>query len=221
MNNDKQIIGFIKRASQAGVPVEGIKQLVAQKFGSVEKQASQPEVTLDSVVTSLLANGGFQKSAQATGYVHGLLTEAIDAGATFSQAVKIAESALVESKRAVTKQAAVKDNTEFAVYAEGFLKAALDAGYSDSQAKSLLTRVVHQKQANAGMMDPAMFKGAVPDMAPQGGMPDMGGMPPQGGMPDMGGMGGEQDPAAMQQLQQAIMAMLSGQGGQQPPASIG
>ncbi|NBQ70189.1 MAG: hypothetical protein EBU46_15685 [Nitrosomonadaceae bacterium] len=198
MSDDKLIVGFIKRAAEAGVPVDGIRQLVAQRFGSVEKQASQPEQDLDSVVTSLLGNSGFEKSAQSTGYVHGLLTEAIDAGATFSQAVKIAEAALVESKRAVTKQAA--DNG-FAKYAEDFLKAALDAGYSDGQAKAMLKHVVAQKTAGVdGMQDiQDIFKTS--PMA--GGMQAMqGGMPAAPEAPNMGQL----PPGAIQQL----IAMLSG-----------
>lgn len=216
MNDNQLIVEFIKYAAVNGVPVEGIRQLVEERFGAfAEKHASQPEQTLDAVVTSLLADCGLQKSAQSTGYVHGLLAEAIDAGASFQHAVKIAETALVEARSSVTKQAA---NEGFAEYADGFLKAALDAGYSDGQAQELLQRAVYQKTANMAGSE-AMFK---QPLAPTGGMPPgMDAMLGAGGPPSMDGAQSQLDPGTMQQIVAMLSAGLGGQQQQQPPTSLG
>jgi len=213
MQDEKIILGFIKRAGQAGVPVDQIKTLVAQYFpASVEKQAAaQPATTVDSVVTSLLKNAGIAKTHKTAGYTEGLLVEALEAGANFDEAVKVAEVTLQETK-AVQLQSktaeATKQAPDFALYAEGFLKAALDAGYTDEQAKGMLT--YRMKQANFI----EMFKQApgaqqeLPGMALKG----MEGITPSQLLSAAGGAGD----ARANPIIAKLLAMLSGQGGGQP-----
>ena len=206
---DRQLQGFIKQALQAGVAADNIEQLVAQRFGLASKQAAaaaNQAPSVDSVVTSLLSDAGLNKTAQTAGYVQGLLAEAIDAGASFGQACKVAELALLESKQTLDKQAAETAAAELAVRQEGFLKAALDAGYDERQAREMLVhRYGSVKQADAGMM-------------PQGmpGMDQLFKQSPSGGM---GGGGGQPDMGALQQLIQLIQQSQQGQQQQQgaPP----
>lgn len=224
MHDEKLVVGFIKRASQAGVPVDQIRTLVAQRFPApvVKQAATQPVTTVDSVVTSLLKSAGIAKTHKTAGYTEGLLVEALEAGASFNEAVKVAEAALQETK-AVQLQSktaeASKQAPDFALYAEGFLKAALDAGYTDEQAKGMLT--YRMKQAN--FME--MFKQAPGAQQELPGMnmaqQDMGGVDPSqlmGGMDPsqmMGGAGGAGD-AQANPIIANLLAMLGGQGGGQP-----
>lgn len=214
MHDEKLVVGFIKRASQAGVPVDQIRTLVAQRFPApvVKQAAAQPVTTVDSVVTSLLKSAGIAKTHKTAGYTEGLLVEALEAGASFNEAVKVAEAALQETK-AVQLQSktaeAAKQAPDFALYAEGFLKAALDAGYTDEQAKGMLT--YRMKQAN--FME--MFKqapGAQQELPGMNMAQGMGGMDPS---QMMGGAGGAGD-AQANPIIANLLAMLGGQGGGQP-----
>lgn len=214
MHDEKLVVGFIKRASQAGVPVDQIRTLVAQRFPApvVKQAAAQPVTTVDSVVTSLLKTAGIAKTHKTAGYTEGLLVEALEAGASFNEAVKVAEAALHETK-AVQLQSktaeAAKQAPDFALYAEGFLKAALDAGYTDEQAKGMLTH--RMKQAN--FME--MFKQApvaqqeLPGMDMAQGMGDMDPSQMMGGAGDAGD-------AQANPIIANLLAMLGGQDGGQP-----
>lgn len=211
--NDNQTIGFIKEALVAGYSRQQI-------LDALTKQAEESKS--ESVVTTIVKEAGLPVNNFSVGFVEGVIKEGMEQGLSYQAAAdlsklclnKIAKSAQVEANRI--------DKQKLAAYCDDFVKAAVDAGYSEDQGYELLFWQLGQKKANA---DLDMFKSA-PGGMQSGGMPgpQPGGMPggmmqgalgqptPGPSMPAPVDAGAEQlDPALLQQL----IAMISGGGAPQ------
>jgi hypothetical protein len=182
--NQNIIDGFIKRAQEVGLSKEQAERFLSDNLNINTKTAEQK---LDEVITSILTDSGVEKSAQSAAYIEGVLKAAIDKGCNDNQAIEFAKIAATNSN--LKKMPPIPNNNgkngeKMAAYAEGFMKAAQEKGFTEGQSLDLLKFAV-----NHGRQPAPVEKKA-----------DMGGM---------GGMDGGMDPAMMQQ----IMQMLQGGGG--------
>ena len=226
--NEQLVNEFIKRALHSGIPQEKVAMLVSKaqeiEFRNSPQKAAQAQ--LDTVVTNLLNEAGFDKNASSVNYVHGILKEALDNKCSSDTCIKVAKLALAKTRdnlQTAEKLAAISKNAELADYADGFIKAATSRGYSEEYAtKYVINLIENEKRAfGPGGMEgqppapPAggMFKQPMPDPSSLSGG-GSGGPGGPGGMP--GGPEGQIDPQLIQQL----LALISGgQGGGQGPAA--
>ncbi|NBQ67455.1 MAG: hypothetical protein EBU46_00955 [Nitrosomonadaceae bacterium] len=201
--NDAQTLQFIKEAMASGYSAEDIKSYLS-------KQAAEPP-TVREVIHGVIKEAGFVVNNMNEAFVQGILKEALDAGASFDQATNIARNV---AQSAAVKQAAVEEQQKLAEYTTDFIKAAVEAGYTEQQGYQLLAYRLSNKTAVDGGMSDMLKDG------PGGGLGDMGGgqppmppaTPPPGPMP--GGAPGGLPPGA------DLMGMLGGAGGQPGAAGM-
>lgn len=190
--NKQETMNFVKQALLQGASQEDI-------ISALEKSAQ--EGSLDSVVTSIVKQAGWEVNELNEGFIHGIMKEAKDSGYDIDTAVNIAKLSISKLASNKVVETPVYDEEKLAQYSGDFLKAAQEAGYSENQGLGLLRWSLSNKLAN---MDVDLFKASP---APQG-PPQMGGLP-QAGAPtptDLGGGELQANPELIQQL----MAMLGG-----------
>jgi DNA-binding transcriptional regulator YhcF (GntR family) len=218
---DSNVNQFIKQARHIGISDVRIAELVkkAQEIesrGSIKKTAGS---SLDNLVSNLLNEVGFDKTASSVSYTKAVLKEALDNGCSPEGSVKVAQLVLNQTKDNLAQAAKVSEiskNAELAGWTEGFVKAAMEAGYSQHEAVNAAIHTIekekrafgeeHGGMPPEGMGGPeSMFKQPV---SQHGGHP---GMPPGGH-----GEGEQIDP---QLLQQILALIMSGQGAGQGQAA--
>jgi len=176
--NDKYISAFIKQATAAGMPQQKIAALLDKAYeigsrGSVKTAAAN---YLDQTVTTLLSSAGLNKTASSVAYTNGILKEALDQGATPEQAIEFTKRALYQTSNnlgTMSKLAAIAQNKDYASYAEGFIKSAIDAGMSQQDAAQTLVALFEREKRASGE---EMFKQTA---APQGAGPGPESIPPE------------------------------------------
>lgn len=226
--NDAQTFQFIKEALASGYSAEEVKNYLS-------KQSAETP-TVREVIHGVIKEAGFSVNSMNEAFLQGVLKEALEAGATFDQATNVARNI---ANSAAQKQAAINEHQKLAEYSSDFIKAAVEAGYTEQQGYQLLAYRLSDKTANDGGPG-AMFKGPVgapaggqPPMVPPGPMPGgaPGGLPPGADLMGMlGGAGGEPGaadglpPMDQNQLMQLLQLAMSGggaPGGEQPPMPAG
>ncbi len=218
--NQAYVDSFIKQALSSGVPEEKIAALLhkAEEI-SLRKSPKTAEENLNLIVSNLLKEAGLQKTASSVAYTNGILKQALDSGATPDNAITIAKEALDATQARLnylSKISAIANDAELSNYAEGFLKAAMDAGMTEADATSALISQID----NIKLASSELFKQPVsgPDAGPEAGLGDDGAPAP--------GQGGPQEdplqliqslpPEQQQALIQQLLAMIGGgQGGPQ------
>jgi hypothetical protein len=204
---------FTKRALSAGLPREKVAALISK---AAEIQSRRPqkvktaEENLNEIVSSLLTEAGFDKNASSIAYTHGILKEALDHKLSPDATIKVAQQALYKTRENLelaAKLAEISQDPKLAEYAEGFIKAATDNGYSQEDATRYVVDLIQNEkravaggpagmgaigQPGAGQGGPGamgMFKQPMPD--PSQGASGLGGpgAGPGAGAPG-GGMGG-------------------------------
>jgi DNA-binding transcriptional regulator YhcF (GntR family) len=194
--NDAQTFQFIKEAMASGYSAEDIRAYLV-------KQSSEPP-TVREVIHGVIKEAGFVVNTMNEAFIQGILKEALDAGATFDQATNVARNV---ANSAAEKQAAINGQTKLAEYTSDFIKAAVEAGYTEQQGYQLLAYRLSNKTADDGGMGD-MLKPGMGGPGAGGGQPPM--PPPPGPMP--GGAPGGMPPGA------DLMGLLGGAGGGQPGA---
>lgn len=228
--NDAQTFQFIKEAMASGYSAEDIRNYLS-------KQSAETP-TVREVIHGVIKEAGFNVNSMNEAFIQGILKEALDAGATFAQATDIARNV---ANSAAQKQAAVVEQQKLAEYTSDFVKAAVEAGYTEQQGYQLLAYRLSDKTADGGMGDmlkpgmggPGAGGGQPPMPPPPGPMPGgaPGGLPPGADLAGMlGGAGGGQPgaegmpPMDQNQLMQLLQLAMSGggaPGGEQPPMPAG
>jgi hypothetical protein len=225
---------FTKHALASGLAREKVAALISK---AAEIQSRRPqniktaEANLNEIVSSLLSEAGFDKNASSIAYTHGILKEALDNRISPEATIKVAKLALTKTRENLelaTKLAEISRDPGLAEYAESFIKAATDHGYSQEDATRYVVGLIeNEKRAvaggpagmgavgqpgGAGQGSMGMFKQPMPDPS-QGGLGGPGG--PPGGAPGMGGAGGP--PGMGDQGGMGGLEALLGQGGQGAP----
>lgn len=148
--NLEVITNFIKSAQAAGVPQERLEAFVAKKF---TKTATEQ---LDQLITGILMEAGVEKTANSSACVEGILKAAVDNGLNDEQAIELAKVSLKqkEANMAQNKTVMNYEQEKLAAFAEGFMKTAMEVGFSEGQSWDLLNTKLAQnvhpqvKQAN-------------------------------------------------------------------------
>lgn len=155
---------FINRATAAGMSKEAAEQFITENLLGGKTAEQQ----LEEHISGLLAGASVVKSAHTVAYVEGLMKAAVDNGADIDEATHLAKIALNKgtfpriTENTVKQASASPVAEQVKSYVQGFLKSAMDQGFSKDQSVNLL------KQAN-----PELFKqlqGALSNPAVQGGL---------------------------------------------------
>lgn len=177
----------MKRAQECG-----LSEAQAQAFLNkhVGQQQEKQAVTLDTVVTNILKSAGVPKNDQSVAYAQGVLKAGVDAGLPIDKAAQAATKMISSQVQQQEKQASEQDaNVKLRKYAEGFMTAAIDRGFTPGQSYALLNQALSKQ---AGPMD-------------AGGQPGPGPMPASPGAPPAGG--------GQDQIMALLAQLLGGQGG--------